>query len=662
MAIDMEVLSINPFWYGKDRDTAAEIVKVQNEKLAELCASKPDRFAAFASLALQFPDLAVQQLETAVKKQGLRGAAIGGSVVGEDFSDPKFHPVWAKAEELGAVLFIHPQSTPELAARFKGNGWLSNTIGNPLDTTIALQHLIFEGTLDKFPGPQDHRRAWRRLPAVLRAALRPRLLRVAAELQSRHQAEEEADRISEPALFRRPGVHAGGAAASGGAGRRQPGRARHRPSDPVGRASGRPRLRHHDAERFATYRIIRSVSSRRCGRRKGSIKSGFIALHGEAGFEPEILRGGIHVFFPFTYRIHKSDLVTVGQGKIAYVFARDGAPLGASQVLAANDAEEKSDFQDARKFLLGGGQKGPQRKVLREGTYAINTTQFAIVTDERVYGHALSEQEQGVLNGMKQTIADREGFSPVILAANQDLVGVVTVHDGPSLPPGEIIAPEVGTDLHATETFHNNFQEPEKFLKAGGFRGRQLQVVVEGTWYINRLFATVEIGSQDRDPGRQCRRGDLLHRTEDRRRLRRAIPPRRTGPERQPRRLERSAAARQIRVQHLCRQDRDHPHRQLHPQMGARRSRRAEARREPVGDLADHQGRVRADAAALGGRAYRLQEGADDHSALRRREEAGRADARPDGQRLLQEHRAEDDADRAVAEQGCDPGGDRRTR
>jgi predicted TIM-barrel fold metal-dependent hydrolase len=152
MAIDMEVLSINPFWYGKDRDTAAQIVKLQNEKLAELCASRPERFAAFASLTLQYPDLAVQQLETAVRKQGLRGAAVGASVLGEDFSDPKFHPVWAKAEELGAVLFIHPQSTPELAKRFKGNGWLSNTIGNPLDTTIALQHLIFEGTLDRFPG------------------------------------------------------------------------------------------------------------------------------------------------------------------------------------------------------------------------------------------------------------------------------------------------------------------------------------------------------------------------------------------------------------------------------------------------------------------------------------------------------------------------------
>jgi uncharacterized membrane protein YqiK len=224
----------------------------------------------------------------------------------------------------------------------------------------------------------------------------------------------------------------------------------------------------------------------------GSIDGGFIALNGEAGYEPEVLRGGIHVFFPFMYRIHKSDLVTVGQGKIAYVFARDGAPLGASQVLGANDTEDRADFQDVRRFLLGGGQKGPQRKILREGTYAINTTQFAIITDERVYGHALSAQERGVLDAMQLTIAERWGFTPVVLAADHDLVGIVTVHDGPSLPSGEIIAPEVGTDLRDGEVFHNNFQEPEKFLSAGGYRGRQLQVIVEGTWYINRLFATIE--------------------------------------------------------------------------------------------------------------------------------------------------------------------------
>ncbi len=151
-AVDMEVLSINPFWYGKDRDLASKIVKIQNEKLAELCASKPDRFAAFASLTLQAPDLAVTELETAVKKQGLKGAAIGGVVADVEFSDPKFNPVWAKAEELGVPLFIHPQGVPELGKRFAGNGWLANTIGNPLETTIALSHLIFEGTFDRHPG------------------------------------------------------------------------------------------------------------------------------------------------------------------------------------------------------------------------------------------------------------------------------------------------------------------------------------------------------------------------------------------------------------------------------------------------------------------------------------------------------------------------------
>jgi aminocarboxymuconate-semialdehyde decarboxylase len=150
--IDVEALSINPFWYQAERDLATQVIKIQNEKLAELCAAHPDRFVAFASVALQYPDLAVQQLVEGVKKQGLRGAAIGASVAGSEFSDPKFHPFWAKAEELGVLIFIHPQSTPELAKRFKGNGWLSNTIGNPLDTTIALSHLIFEGTLDRFPG------------------------------------------------------------------------------------------------------------------------------------------------------------------------------------------------------------------------------------------------------------------------------------------------------------------------------------------------------------------------------------------------------------------------------------------------------------------------------------------------------------------------------
>jgi aminocarboxymuconate-semialdehyde decarboxylase len=150
--IDVEALSINPRWYRAERDIAEKVISIQNEGLADFCARYPDRFVAFASVALQFPALAVQQLVQAMKGLGLRGAAVGANVAGQEFSDPKFHPFWAKAEELGAVIFIHPQSTPELAGRFKGQGWLENTIGNPLDTTIALSHLIFEGTLDRFPG------------------------------------------------------------------------------------------------------------------------------------------------------------------------------------------------------------------------------------------------------------------------------------------------------------------------------------------------------------------------------------------------------------------------------------------------------------------------------------------------------------------------------
>jgi aminocarboxymuconate-semialdehyde decarboxylase len=149
--IDVEALSINPFWYAAERDLARQIVQIQNQKLAAWCATYPERFVAFASIALQHPDLAAQQLEDG-KKLGLRGGAIGGHVNGEELSAPRFDPFWAKAEELGAPIFIHPQGIPELQKRLQGNGYLSNVIANPLETTIALSHLIFDGTLDRFPG------------------------------------------------------------------------------------------------------------------------------------------------------------------------------------------------------------------------------------------------------------------------------------------------------------------------------------------------------------------------------------------------------------------------------------------------------------------------------------------------------------------------------
>src|ERR1700740_2364545 len=94
--IDVEALSINPFWYRAERDAAAELIRIQNEKLAEFCAAMPDRFVAFATVALQHPQLAVEQLEYGVKKLGLRGLSVGGSVAGQGLADPEIHPLWAK--------------------------------------------------------------------------------------------------------------------------------------------------------------------------------------------------------------------------------------------------------------------------------------------------------------------------------------------------------------------------------------------------------------------------------------------------------------------------------------------------------------------------------------------------------------------------------------
>ena len=223
---------------------------------------------------------------------------------------------------------------------------------------------------------------------------------------------------------------------------------------------------------------------------KGSIAGGLIALKGQAGFQPGVLRGGFHFFFPFQYRLHVQPLVTIPQGQVGYVFARDGAPLNSTQTLARN--VEATVFEDTRQFLEASGQKGPQRKILREGTYAINLAQFVIIAHDRIYGIQLEDNDRVLFDEMNDIIAERDGFNAVVIRDGEDSIGVVTVHDGPSMPSDQIIAPTVGNDQSDLATFHNNFQDPEAFLSAGGKRGRQLQVLVEGSYFINRLFATVE--------------------------------------------------------------------------------------------------------------------------------------------------------------------------
>jgi len=215
----------------------------------------------------------------------------------------------------------------------------------------------------------------------------------------------------------------------------------------------------------------------------GSIAKGLLALRGEAGFSPDLLRGGFHWLAPFKNRVRIVPLVTIPQGKIGYVFARDGAPLPAGQVLASNS--EASDFEDVRAFLAKGGMRGPQRRVLREGTYAIHLVQFAVFTPAKTYFVPLDRTETTTFVEMARVLAERDGFEPIVIEGAADVIGVVTVHDGPTLADGEIIAPVVEG--------HGAFQDADRFLAAGGRRGRQLQVLVEGTYYVNRLFATVEL-------------------------------------------------------------------------------------------------------------------------------------------------------------------------
>jgi len=246
---------------------------------------------------------------------------------------------------------------------------------------------------------------------------------------------------------------------------------------------------------------------------RGSVPEGrIIALNGEAGYQADILRGGVHFgLWRWQYRIHKVSLVTVPQGKIGYVYARDGEPLPAGQTLGR--FVDCNNFQDARAFLGQGdegvpaGQRGRQRAILREGVYAINLALFVVLTEEEAFH--LQQQSRGELEALiswQNQLREVSGFDPVVVGKpittpdpvhpesqiTVDSIGIVTVHDGPSLAPGQIIAPEVGTQRN-DPNYHNNYQDTEAFLRAGGLRGRQYAVLTDGTYFINRWFATIEM-------------------------------------------------------------------------------------------------------------------------------------------------------------------------
>lgn len=239
---------------------------------------------------------------------------------------------------------------------------------------------------------------------------------------------------------------------------------------------------------------------------KGSVPSdGLIALKNEAGYQPDVLRAGVHFKTPFQYRVRKVRLVTIPQGQIGYVFARSGESLKDGQTLGKVITECKS-FQNVTAFLNNGGQKGPQRQILREGTYAFNLAQFIIITKDKVHSIFTSKDESAQIETMRSDLLRVNGFMPVVISSsknneddefsnsikNKDTIGIVTVNEGPTPDNGAIIAPIVGEGI-THEFYHNNFQEPEKFLAANGRKGKQMQVLTDGIYFINRLFANVDI-------------------------------------------------------------------------------------------------------------------------------------------------------------------------
>jgi len=178
-----------------------------------------------------------------------------------------------------------------------------------------------------------------------------------------------------------------------------------------------------------------------------------IALNGEAGLQADTLAPGIHFgLWVWQYTIYKAPFTTIDRGHIGIVEARDGHALSGGRVLAKT--VECNSFQDARVFLLKGGERGPQISIIPPGTYRINSALFTVTTED-------------------------------VLEVPDNMVGVVTTKDGKPLVTGEIAGKEIEG--------HNMYQDAEAFITNGGHKGLQEQVILAGRYFINPRFATVEM-------------------------------------------------------------------------------------------------------------------------------------------------------------------------
>jgi uncharacterized membrane protein YqiK len=190
-----------------------------------------------------------------------------------------------------------------------------------------------------------------------------------------------------------------------------------------------------------------------------------IAVGGEAGYQADTLAPGLHFgYFRWQYRIIKAPVTVVPQGEIALVVTADGASIPSERILGK--VVDCDNFQDARKFLVNGGEKGRQLGILTAGTYRINKALFNVITSETAHEHGM---------GAGQLTLQR---------VEPDMVGIVTTLDGKPIDAGEI----AGTTIPG----HENFQNAQTFLDGSGRRGLQEQILLSGTWNLNPWFVQVE--------------------------------------------------------------------------------------------------------------------------------------------------------------------------
>lgn len=190
-----------------------------------------------------------------------------------------------------------------------------------------------------------------------------------------------------------------------------------------------------------------------------------LALEGEAGYQADTLSPGLHFgYWRWQFQILKVPVTEVPPGEIALVVSADGMPIPAERILG--QVVECDSFQDARKFLTNGGERGRQLGILTAGTYRINTALFTVITAGQAPAHGMVS----------------EGL--FVQRVEPDMVGIVTTLDGRPIEAGEIAGPVIAN--------HDNFQNAQAFLMGGGRRGLQEQVLLSGSWNLNPWFVQVE--------------------------------------------------------------------------------------------------------------------------------------------------------------------------